>query len=97
MFGLLRSWQKGNLTPIIATIVVALMLASAPADAKPFRWSSQGDFLTADPHAQNEGINNLINCWHQMRRRYPRLDLSAPRPKWFPSMQAIADSRRTLD
>ena len=26
-----------------------------------FRWSSQGDFLTADPHAQNEGLNNLIN------------------------------------
>ena len=31
------------------------------AYAVVFRWSSQGDFLTADPHAQNEGLNNLIN------------------------------------
>ena len=29
--------------------------------AAVFRWSSQGDYLTADPHAQNEGINNNIN------------------------------------
>jgi len=25
------------------------------------RWSSQGDYLTADPHAQNEGLNNNLN------------------------------------
>jgi peptide/nickel transport system substrate-binding protein len=25
------------------------------------RWSSQGDYLSADPHAQNEGLNNNIN------------------------------------
>ena len=33
----------------------------AGVHAGVFRWSSQGDFLTADPHAQNEGLNNLIN------------------------------------
>jgi peptide/nickel transport system substrate-binding protein len=38
-----------------------LVLAITVADAKTLRWSSQGDFLTADPHGQNEGINNLIN------------------------------------
>jgi peptide/nickel transport system substrate-binding protein len=27
-------------------------------DAKTLRWSSQGDFLTMDPHAQNEALNN---------------------------------------
>src|SRR6185503_16255116 len=32
-----------------------------PAQAAVFRWSSQGDYLSADPHAQNEGINNLVN------------------------------------
>jgi peptide/nickel transport system substrate-binding protein len=32
-----------------------------PAQAATFRWSSQGDYLSADPHAQNEGINNLVN------------------------------------
>lgn len=31
------------------------------ASAATFRWSSQGDFLTADPHARNEGLNNNIN------------------------------------
>lgn len=34
---------------------------SSGAQAAVFRWSSQGDYLTADPHAQNEGLNNLIN------------------------------------
>jgi peptide/nickel transport system substrate-binding protein len=28
------------------------------AEAKTLRWSSQGDFLTMDPHAQNEALNN---------------------------------------
>src|ERR1700675_5034757 len=43
-------------------VAFALCLAlAAAASAKTFRWSSQGDFLSADPHAQNEGLNNLIN------------------------------------
>jgi peptide/nickel transport system substrate-binding protein len=42
-------------------LALALIFAAAPAAAKPFRWSSQGDYLSADPHAQNEGLNNLIN------------------------------------
>jgi peptide/nickel transport system substrate-binding protein len=45
---------------LAAAFLLALVLA-APAAAKTLRWSSQGDYLTADPHAQNEGINNLIN------------------------------------
>jgi peptide/nickel transport system substrate-binding protein len=40
---------------------LAVLLACLAADAKTLRWSSQGDYLTADPHGQNEGINNLIN------------------------------------
>jgi len=39
----------------------ALILLVAPAHAKTFRWSSQGDYLSADPHAQNEGLNNNVN------------------------------------
>ena len=41
--------------------LLAVALAALAADAKTLRWSSQGDYLTADPHGQNEGINNLIN------------------------------------
>lgn len=39
----------------------ALALASAGVAAKTLRWSSAGDFQTADPHSQNAGINNTIN------------------------------------
>ena len=42
-----------------AAIVIA---ASVPfAQAKTLRWSSQGDYLTGDPHAQNEILTNSIN------------------------------------
>ena len=39
----------------------ALALAAPHADAKTLRWSSQGDYLTADPMAQNELLTNSIN------------------------------------
>src|SRR5215831_20125360 len=42
-----------------AAALIAACVVSA--QAATFRWSSQGDYLSADPHAQNEGINNLIN------------------------------------
>jgi peptide/nickel transport system substrate-binding protein len=41
--------------------VPALALASLSADAKPFRWASQGDPQTADPHSQNESLTNLFS------------------------------------
>ncbi len=40
---------------------LAAALAAAPAiDAKTFRFSSQGDIVTIDPHAQNEGFTNAF-------------------------------------
>ncbi len=44
-----------------ALLAAALALAFAPASAKTLRWSSQGDILTMDPHAQNEGLNNAVS------------------------------------
>jgi len=44
---------------LLASACIAL--ACLAADARTLRWSSQGDYLSADPHGQNEGINNLIN------------------------------------
>ena len=38
-------------------------LASFSAHAKPFRWATQGDILTMDPHAQNEGLNNTASSF----------------------------------
>jgi len=42
-------------------LAAACLALAASADAKTFRWSSQGDYLSADPHAQNEGLNNALN------------------------------------
>lgn len=35
-------------------------LTATSADAKPLRWASQGDALTLDPHAQNEGPTSTM-------------------------------------
>ena len=41
--------------------IAAVAFAAAAVDAKTLRWSSQGDYLTADPMAQNELLTNSIN------------------------------------
>jgi peptide/nickel transport system substrate-binding protein len=46
---------------MLAVAAIAVGAAAAVADAKTLRWSSQGDYLTADPHAQNELLTNSIN------------------------------------
>ena len=46
----------------VAAFFTAAALSAAPVvDAKTLRWASQGDFLTMDPHAQNESLNNTAN------------------------------------
>src|SRR5260221_4947099 len=46
---------------VAALAVLALGTATTSADAATLRWSSQGDYLTADPMAQNELLTNSIN------------------------------------
>ena len=55
--------MKWSLTPFITLFLACAALAALPAslDAKTFRWASQGEYLTADPHATNEGHTNSIN------------------------------------
>lgn len=44
---------------ILAGVAALAMATALPfVDAKTFRWASQGDILTMDPHSQNEGLNN---------------------------------------
>src|SRR5258708_3173386 len=46
----------------LAVAALSFAVLAAPlADAKTLRWSSQGDYLTADPMAQNELLTNSIN------------------------------------
>src|SRR5947208_6502279 len=44
-----------------AIAALALAAACSAAAAAPFRWASQGDPQTIDPHSQNELLTNSIN------------------------------------
>ena len=50
-----------NFRCLAICFVLALSSLGAIADGKNFRWSSQGDAATLDPHSQNETFNNGIN------------------------------------
>src|SRR5258705_13361908 len=44
-----------------AIAALALAAAFSAADARPFRWASQGYPQTIDPHSQNELLTNSVN------------------------------------
>src|SRR5215510_1657088 len=46
----------------IAALAAAALCAASLAEAKTLRWASQGDALTLDPHAQNEGPTSAMNA-----------------------------------
>ncbi len=50
-----------NIRTLAACFVVLCSTLAPIADAKNFRWSTQGDAATLDPHSQNETFNNGIN------------------------------------
>ena len=43
---------------LCAALLAACLAFAAPSHAKTLRFSSQGDIVTIDPHAQNEGFTN---------------------------------------
>src|SRR6266849_4805082 len=45
----------------MAVLAVAALCVASAAEAKTLRWASQGDALTLDPHAQNEGPTTAMN------------------------------------
>jgi peptide/nickel transport system substrate-binding protein len=46
----------------LMTLAVTLLAALAgPVQAQTFRWASQGDPQTMDPHSQNESMTNMMN------------------------------------
>ncbi|MEM6440192.1 MAG: ABC transporter substrate-binding protein [Pseudomonadota bacterium] len=59
-----------------ASMAVLAVLA-APASAQTFRWTSQGDALTMDPHAQNEGPTIALTgqIYESLVTRDPALNL----------------------
>ncbi len=45
----------------MAVLAAAALCTSSLVEAKTLRWASQGDALTLDPHAQNEGPTTAMN------------------------------------
>jgi peptide/nickel transport system substrate-binding protein len=56
----MKTTGKWGAVLCMAIGMMAPMLVSG-ADGKHFRWSSQGDIATLDPHSQNETFNNGMN------------------------------------
>jgi peptide/nickel transport system substrate-binding protein len=46
---------------VTTTALVALLATAGMAHAQVFRWASQGDPQTMDPHSQNESMTNMMN------------------------------------
>jgi peptide/nickel transport system substrate-binding protein len=46
---------------ITTAALVALLATAGAAHAQVFRWASQGDPQTMDPHSQNESMTNMMN------------------------------------
>jgi peptide/nickel transport system substrate-binding protein len=47
--------------PLVLLGLCLVLWAADGAWAQTLRWASQGDALTMDPHAQNEGVTNNLN------------------------------------
>ncbi len=68
----------------LAALAAAALCTISVADAKTIRWASQGDALTLDPHAQNEGPTTAMNIHvydpliqrNSSLEKYPGLALS---------------------
>ncbi|WP_088279270.1 ABC transporter substrate-binding protein [Ideonella sp. A 288] len=58
-------------------IAVAALAMAAAAPAQTFRWASQGDPQTMDPHSQNEGLTNSMNqqVYERLVARNRKLEL----------------------
>jgi len=63
-----------KLLKITLASALAVSVASMSAQAKTLRWSSAGDSLTLDPHAQNEGPTHTLA--HQMYEGLLHRDMS---------------------
>ena len=60
-------------------ILLACLLAACLAQAKTLRWASVADHSSADPHGQNQIVNNAINgqVYEALVRRGKRMEIVA--------------------
>lgn len=64
-------------TAFTATLLAGLMCSTGVMAENVMRWTSQGDALTMDPHAQNEGPTNTLSgqIYESLVTRGPTLSL----------------------
>src|SRR5689334_24985418 len=60
MLGCLR-YPRADMRRDSLILALAIALVAVGAEARPFRWASQGDVQTIDPHSQNELLTNSVN------------------------------------
>jgi peptide/nickel transport system substrate-binding protein len=78
----------------ILLFCLALCLSFA-APAKNFRWSSQGDVVTQDPHGQDETFTKSINAMIYERLIMPGKDMS-PTPWLATSWKTVSPTQRVF-
>jgi len=63
--------------PRLAALLLALVLAAGASDARTLRWASVADHSSADPHGQNQIVNNAINgqVYEALVRRGKRMEI----------------------
>ncbi len=59
-------------------VLIAILVVHFQLHAQTFKWSSQGDIQTLDPHSQNELLTNAVNgqVYETLLRRDKQLNLS---------------------
>ena len=77
---------------VLFCVAVAL---SCAAPAKNFRWSSQGDVATQDPHGQDEGFTRSINDMIYERLIMPGKDMS-PMARLATSWKVVSPTQRVF-
>jgi len=72
-----RRWRPAARHATLIAATAAALLGAVPAQAQVFRWASQGDALTMDPHSQNEGLTNALNqmVYERLTRRDRQLNI----------------------
>ena len=56
-----RMQFRVSIRSLSLAVVATFTFSSIAVESKTFRWASQGDILTMDPHSQNEGLNNAMS------------------------------------
>src|ERR1700687_2570578 len=87
--------QDGGSMGLRTLLLCVLLSASCLAPAQNFRWSSQGDGVTQDPHGQDESFTKSVNAMIYERLIMPGKDMS-PTPWLAASWKTVSPTQRVF-